>query len=169
MKAARSECAALKFKSLITDLASLASSSSGSLSESFFVDLQRIQLQLQQFQTLSERHMKEMNDFERTANDDFQRVWDNINELHEITNITLKNMEDIYDKDILPLQNFKTSTENEMNKLREEMENFLSLRDNRNQQADGLNYGNSSDQASAMMTKTIQKVVSMEEEQQRHT
>ena len=113
--------------------------------------------------------MKEMNDFERTANDDFQRVWDNINELHEITNITLKNMEDIYDKDILPLQNFKTSTENEMNKLREEMENFLSLRDNRNQQADGLNYGNSSGQASAMMTKTIQKVESMEEEQQRHT
>ena len=31
-----------------------------------------------------------MNEFERTANDDFQRVWDNINELHEVTNITLK-------------------------------------------------------------------------------
>ena len=71
-----------------------------------------------------------MNEFERTSKDDFQRVWDNINELHEVTNITLKNMEDIYDEDILPLQNFKTSTENDMNKLREEMEEFLSFQEN---------------------------------------
>ena len=78
--------------------------------------------------------MRKMNEFERTAKDDFQRVWDNINELHEVTNITLKNMEDIYDKDILPLQNFKTSTENDMSKLREEMENFLDFQDGRGQQ-----------------------------------
>ena len=78
--------------------------------------------------------MRKMNEFERTAKDDFQRVWDNINELHEVTNITLKNMEDIYDKDILPLQNFKTSTENDMSKLREGMENFLDFQDGRGQQ-----------------------------------
>ena len=102
-----------------------ALASSASIDDSIFIDLQTLQLQLRQFQTLSQKHMREMNEFERVAKDDFQRLWDNVNELHELTNITSKNMEDIYDKDVLPLQNFKTASENEMNKLREEMDDFL--------------------------------------------
>ena len=102
-----------------------ALASSASIDDSIFIDLQTLQLQLRQFQTLSQTHMREMNEFERVAKDDFQRLWDNVNELHELTNITSKNMEDIYDKDVLPLQNFKTASENEMNKLREEMDDFL--------------------------------------------
>jgi len=110
--------------------------------------------------------MRKMNEFERTAKDDFQRVWDNINELHEVTNITLKNMEDIYDKDILPLQNFKTSTENDMSKLREGMENFLNFQDGRGQQG-GSSFGNGSIEASALLTKTKQNMDILEDEQQR--
>ena len=105
-----------------------SSGSSVNIEDSIWADLQRLQLQLRQFQTLSEGHMKETNDFQRVAKDDFQRLWDNVNELQEIANVTTKNMEDIYDKDILPLQNFKTATENDMNKLREEMDDFLSLK-----------------------------------------
>ena len=143
--------------------ASSSSSSAHNIEDSIFVDLQRLQLQLRQFQSLSEGHMKEMNDFQRVAKDDFQRLWDNVNELQEIANVTTKNMEDIYDKDILPLQNFKTATENDMNKLREEMDDFLSLKSAQ----DEANGGNTSEEAIRILNKSNRKMEMLEEEQQR--
>ena len=140
-----------------------ASSSAHNIEDSIFVDLQRLQLQLRQFQSLSEGHMKEMNDFQRVAKDDFQRLWDNVNELQEIANVTTKNMEDIYDKDILPLQNFKTATENDMNKLREEMDDFLSLKSAQDED----NGGNTSEEAIRILNKSNRKMEMLEEEQQR--
>ena len=108
--------------------------------------------------------MKEMNDFQRVAKDDFQRLWDNVNELQEIANVTTKNMEDIYDKDILPLQNFKTATENDMNKLREEMDDFLSLKESSSSQYEG---GNASEEAIRILNKSNRKMEMLEDEQQR--
>ena len=140
-----------------------SSSSAHNIEDSIFVDLQRLQLQLRQFQSLSEGHMKEMNDFQRVAKDDFQRLWDNVNELQEIANVTTKNMEDIYDKDILPLQNFKTATENDMNKLREEMDDFLSLKSAQDED----NGGNTSEEAIRILNKSNRKMEMLEEEQQR--
>ena len=104
-----------------------------------------------------------MNDFQRVAKDDFQRLWDNVNELQEIANVTTKNMEDIYDKDILPLQNFKTATENDMNKLREEMDDFLSLKSAQDED----NGGNTSEEAIRILNKSNRKMEMLEEEQQR--
>ena len=141
-----------------------SASSTNNIEDSIFVDLQRLQLQLRQFQSLSEGHMKEMNDFQRVAKDDFQRLWDNVNELQEIANVTTKNMEDIYDKDILPLQNFKTATENDMNKLREEMDDFLSLKESSSSQYEG---GNASEEAIRILNKSNRKMEMLEDEQQR--
>ena len=137
--------------------------SSGSLDDSLYLDLQRIQLQLQQFQTLSQKHMQKMNEFERGAKDDFQRIWDNVNELQEITNLTSKNIEDIYDKDILPLQNFKTAAENEIKKLREEMDDFLSLE--HNEQGNGN--ATSSEETSRIINRAKKKMENLENEQLR--
>ena len=139
--------------------------SSVNIEDSIWADLQRLQLQLRQFQSLSEGHMKETNDFQRVAKDDFQRLWDNVNELQEIANVTTKNMEDIYDKDILPLQNFKTATENDMNKLREEMDDFLSLKSS---EGSGSELGgNTSEEAIRILNKSSRKMQMLEEEQQR--
>ena len=74
--------------------------------------------------------MREIKQFKRTAKDDFQRLWDHVNELQEITNVTTKTIEEIYDKDILPLQNFKAAVENDMKKVREEMDDFIALTSN---------------------------------------
>ena len=108
--------------------------------------------------------MKNINDFERNAEDDFQRIWDNINELQEITNITMKNMEDIYDKDILPLQNFKTSAENDMKKVRTEMDDFLQI--NGNNDNSFIN-GSLSQDTVQILAKVKTKLDVLEEEQQR--
>ena len=53
--------------------------------------------------------MREIKQFERTAKDDFQRLWDNVNELQEITNVTTKNIEEIYDKGRILLIAMKNS------------------------------------------------------------
>ena len=142
-----------------------SASSTNNIEDSIFVDLQRLQLQLRQFQSLSEGHQKEMNDFQRVARDDFQRLWDNVNELQEIANVTTKNMEDIYDKDILPLQNFKTATENDMNKLREEMDDFLSLKESSSSTGGGN--AAASEEAIRILNKSNRKMEMLEDEQQR--
>ena len=142
-----------------------SASSTNNIEDSIFVDLQRLQLQLRQFQSLSEGHQKEMNDFQRVAKDDFQRLWDNVNELQEIANVTTKNMEDIYDKDILPLQNFKTATENDMNKLREEMDDFLSLKESSSSTGGGN--AAASEEAIRILNKSNRKMEMLEDEQQR--
>ena len=103
--------------------------SSVNIEDSIWADLQRLQLQLRQFQSLSEGHMKEMNDFQRVAKDDFQRLWDNVNELQEITNVTTKNMEDIYDKDVVALQDFRTSAEQEVKRLRDQLEAMMLMQE----------------------------------------
>ena len=58
---------------------------------------------------------------ERDFSDDIQNIWDNVNELQELTNITTTNIEDIYDKDILKLQNFQNLMEGELSKLKAEV------------------------------------------------
>lgn len=151
-----------------------ASSPSSSAEDTLYFDLQRLHLQLQQFQSQTENHMKEINNFERSAKDDFQRIWDNLNELQEVTNITQKNMEDIYDKDILPLQNFKTSTENEIKKLRDELDEFLLDLNNAEQSNFAANSGGnflngSSDEAIKALTKTKRRLDQLEDEQSRHS
>lgn len=53
-----------------------------------------------------------------------------MNEIQEVSNVTARHLEDIYEKDILKLQNFQSTTENGLSKLREELrqlaENSLS-------------------------------------------
>ncbi len=88
------------------------------MEQSVFSDLQRLQMELGSLKTSSERSIRDLVDFQRKSMDDFQILWDHVNELQEVSNLTTKNMEDIYDKDILSLQNFKSTTENEMAKLR---------------------------------------------------
>ena len=58
---------------------------------------------------------------ERSCQDETQKIWDNINELQELTNITTRNIEDIYDKDILRLQNFQTVFEGDLHKLKNDI------------------------------------------------
>ncbi len=65
--------------------------------------------------------MGQLQDFRRKTTDDVQRIWDSVNELHETTNMTARHMEDIYDKDVLKLQDFRASAEKKLNKLREDL------------------------------------------------
>ena len=74
-------------------------------------------------------------------------------------------MEDIYDKDILPLQNFKTATENDMNKLREEMDDFLSLKESSSSTGGGN--AAASEEAIRILNKSNRKMEMLEDEQQR--
>ena len=50
---------------------------------------------------------------------------DNINELQELTNITTRNIEEIYDKDILRLQNFQNVIEGDVKKIKKDITGTL--------------------------------------------
>ena len=62
---------------------------------------------------------------ERKSQDDSQRMMDNINELQELTNITTRNIEEIYDKDILRLQNFQNVIEGDVKKIKKDITGTL--------------------------------------------
>ena len=62
---------------------------------------------------------------QRSTQDDSQTIWDNINELQEIMNITTNNIEDIYDKDILRLQNLQNSVNSDVRRLRQDVDSAL--------------------------------------------
>ena len=74
---------------------------------------------------LREDHNSEFNDFlqfKRKTTDDLQRVWDSVNELAEISNVTTKHLEELYDKDLLKLQNFQSYAENMLQRLDEDVD-----------------------------------------------
>ena len=58
---------------------------------------------------------------ERNSQDEVTKIWDNIHDLHELANLTTKNVEEIYDKDILKMQNFQIIVEGELSKLKTEL------------------------------------------------
>ena len=63
--------------------------------------------------------------FQSKMKEDVHRLWDNVHDMQEVGNITSKNIEEMYDKDILTLHNFKTKTTNQMVKLHKEMDAFI--------------------------------------------
>ena len=62
---------------------------------------------------------------QRKSQDESQRIWDNVNELQEEMNITKRNIEDIYDKDILRLQNLQNSLNGDVRKLKFDLNTAL--------------------------------------------
>ena len=64
---------------------------------------------------------------ERNSQDEVTKIWDNIHDLHELANLTTKNVDEIYDKDILKMQNFQIIVEGELTKLKTELGNDVSL------------------------------------------
>ena len=84
--------------------------------------LERIRQEMSRLKRNHEREMDELMSFRRTTNDELQRVWDNVNELTEVTNVTSRHLEDIYEKDIQALQNFQTQTEAALVKLRSDLD-----------------------------------------------
>ena len=63
---------------------------------------------------------------ERNSQDEVTKIWDNIHDLHELANLTTKNVDEIYDKDILKMQNFQIIVEGELSKLKTELGNDVS-------------------------------------------
>ena len=63
---------------------------------------------------------------ERNSQDEVSKIWDNIHDLHELANLTTKNVDEIYDKDILKMQNFQIIVEGELTKLKTELGNDVS-------------------------------------------
>ena len=62
---------------------------------------------------------------ERRAQDERQRMWENIDELQELTNITMRNIEEIYDKDILRLQNSHHMMKGDLKKMKKDISGDL--------------------------------------------
>jgi hypothetical protein len=60
--------------------------------------------------------------FRREAEDDLSRMKANVIELQESANVTSRHIEDIYDKDVIALQDFRTVAENEMKRIRDDID-----------------------------------------------
>ena len=82
---------------------------------------ERLDEQYRSIQTTFHTYQTKLQVLERSSQDESQRMWDNLNELQELTNITTKNIEDIYDKDILRLQNFQNLFEGDLTKLKNDI------------------------------------------------
>ena len=95
---------------------------SSALDKSVFSDLERIQLEIGRMQSSYNDEVGQLLQFRTKAKDDLNLLWDNVTELNEVTNVTMRHVSDIYDKDILKLQNFQTATETALNKLRSDFE-----------------------------------------------
>jgi len=58
--------------------------------------------------------------FRRSSADDLQRLWDSVGELKEATNVTARNVEDLYDKDLLQLQEFRAKAEAQLGRIKQQ-------------------------------------------------
>ena len=83
---------------------------------------ERLEDQYRSLMTTLHGYETKLEVLERNFQDDSQRVWDSLNELQELTNITTRNIEDIYDKDILRLQNFQNLVEGDLNKMKHDIQ-----------------------------------------------
>ena len=76
-----------------------------------------------------EKESRDVFEFRRAAEDDLARMWDDVHELQEFANASARQLEDIYDKDVVALQDFRTSTEQEVKRLRDQLEAMMLMQE----------------------------------------
>ena len=96
---------------------------------SLFSDLERVQMELRRLSQSHETESAAMWKFRRVAEDELARMWDNVTELQESANVTSHHVEDIYDKDVVALQDFRAEAQNELKRLRDDLEAIALLRE----------------------------------------
>ena len=58
---------------------------------------------------------------ERSSQDETSRIWDNLHDLQELSNVTSKTLEEMYDKDIITLQHFQNVAQEELKRIKKEL------------------------------------------------
>ena len=71
------------------------------------------------------KDISDLLEFEKEIKTDVVKLWDNMYDMQELSNITSRNIDEMYDKDILILHNFRTETTNQLSKLQKDMETIL--------------------------------------------
>ena len=107
----------------------LAEGMDADISLSLFADLERIQMQVARLGKTHEKEFRDLFKFRREAEDDLARMWDDVHELQEFANASARQLDDIYDKDVVALQDFRTSTEHEVGRLRDQLEAVILLQE----------------------------------------
>ena len=74
------------------------------ISLSLFADLERIQMQVARLNKAHEKEFGELFKFRRSAEDNLAQMWDDVHELQESANASARQLEEIYDKDVVALQ-----------------------------------------------------------------
>merc|ERR1719273_1503167 len=96
-----------------------------SFEQAILSDLERIEDQYGRLKIELNGQKSGVEVIQRQCQDDTQRIWDNVNELQEEMNITKRNIEDIYDKDILRLQNLQNALNGDVRKLKFDLNSAL--------------------------------------------
>jgi len=89
-----------------------------SFDKAILSDLDRVEMSVRGMKVSFQNFQVAADSFYLKSEDGRQRIWDVMNELQEITNLTTRNIEEIYDKDILRLHNVQNSIESEIDKLK---------------------------------------------------
>ena len=74
------------------------------ISLSLFADLERIQMQVARLSKAHEKEFSQLFKFRRSAEDNLAQMWDDVHELQESANASARQLEEIYDKDVVALQ-----------------------------------------------------------------
>ena len=60
---------------------------------------------------------------DRNSQDETLKIWDNLHDLQELSNVTSKNLEEIYDKEIINLIHFQSVAQEELKRIKTELGN----------------------------------------------
>ena len=95
------------------------------LENQFFLDVRNIKQQVTEMEREFGKDISDLLEFEKEIKTDVHKIWDNVYDMQELGNITSRNIDEMYDKDILILHNFRTETTNQLSKLQNDMETIL--------------------------------------------
>ena len=95
------------------------------LENQFFLDIRNIKQQITEMEREFGKDISDLLEFEKEIKTDVLKLWDNVYDMQELSNITSRNIDEMYDKDILILHNFRTETTNQLSKLQKDMETIL--------------------------------------------
>ena len=96
------------------------------------MDLRNIKVQVTEIESEYGKDISNLLEFQKDIRSDLHKLWDNMFDMQEVANITSRNIDEMYDKDILVLHNFRTETTNQLTKLQKDIDTILRSAGNRN-------------------------------------
>jgi len=96
---------------------------SSSLSDDFYDEVDRLEELYLNLKSSFNGFDVKLTMIDRNSQDETLKIWDNLHDLQELSNVTSKNLEEIYDKEIINLIHFQSVAQEELKRIKTELGN----------------------------------------------